>query len=493
MSHVPLSVTPVNAKDRAARRRHRGHRPSRIALDLTQLHATFHHEPRSVFLACTKRRLEDGHGDGAPTYGNLMPYDLSGNYIESCGDACISVRFAKDTGRGVALPTAAPALCGFGCGGYANGRHGVCSSCIRERNLEDYFVKEENGQDGQEEPDQPAAQPDQQPGGTPQPRQEAPAAVSPEPADDHSGLPPSRLLWPALGASCSCGAVRVVDSQDEAESEARAWGGFVCHCSMCRQVERRTSFGGGVPWVAVPRLRWEGAPLAVRRSSEFGTRGACGACGAELFIQYDCEAHTDWVHADVLRLTSPSSQLRRASDTRGADEGGSWDSGRHRSELSRSCEVSRPSEARDDGGHGDGTALRWQHIHRAASAPPLGDGLPSHEGFEPWEPDPCRPAGTPAPAVCLRCFHLLEPACRCPAPAPAATMPPQPEEESQRPEPGSEASGSCRTAKAPACGGVDYSRLRAEIASSRGAASSKAKPRGGAHRGSGAASKNALQ
>ena len=43
MSHVPLSVTPVNAKDRAARRRYRGHRPPRIALDLTQLHGTFHH------------------------------------------------------------------------------------------------------------------------------------------------------------------------------------------------------------------------------------------------------------------------------------------------------------------------------------------------------------------------------------------------------------------------------------------------------------------
>ena len=43
MSHVPLSVTPVNAKDRAARRRYRGHRPPRIALDLTQLHGAFHH------------------------------------------------------------------------------------------------------------------------------------------------------------------------------------------------------------------------------------------------------------------------------------------------------------------------------------------------------------------------------------------------------------------------------------------------------------------
>ena len=33
MSHVPLSVTPVNAKDRAARRRYRGHLQSHAGLD----------------------------------------------------------------------------------------------------------------------------------------------------------------------------------------------------------------------------------------------------------------------------------------------------------------------------------------------------------------------------------------------------------------------------------------------------------------------------
>ena len=378
-----------------------------------------------------------------------MPYDLSGNYVETCGDACISVRFAKDAGRGVALPTAALALCGFGCGGYATGRHGMCTSCIKERGLEDYFV---DGEDGQDQSEKPAAPPDQQPGRDPEP-----AATPPEPADTHPVQTPSPLLWSELGASCSCGVVRVVDSEHAAEHEARAWGGFVCHCSMCRQAERRAAFGGGVPWVAVPRLRWEGTALSVRRSSEFGTRGACGACGAELFIRYDCELHTDWVHADVLRLASPSSQLHAPSA---------------------------------DGGHGrgDGAALRWHHIHRAASAAPLNDGLPSHAGFEPWEPDPCRPAETAAPAVCLRCFQLLEPACRCtaaagPAPAPATTIPPQP----AAAEPGSEASGGGgRTARAPACG-VDYSRLRAEIASTPGAAAST-KARGG-HRSGGAASK----
>ena len=70
-----------------------------------------------------------------------MPIDLSGN-VETCGDGCISVRFAKDTGRDVALPTAVPTLCGF-CGGYVTGHHGVCTTCIKERGLEGCFVDED--------------------------------------------------------------------------------------------------------------------------------------------------------------------------------------------------------------------------------------------------------------------------------------------------------------------------------------------------------------
>ena len=181
--------------------------------------------------------------------------------------------------------------------------------CIKE----DHFV---DGEDGQDDSEEPAAPPDQQPGA------QEPAATPPEHADNYPALTPSPLLWSELGASCSCSVVRVVDSEHEAEREVYAWAGFVCHCSMCRQAERRAAFGGGVPWVAVPRLRWEGTALSVRRSSEFGTRGACGACGAELFIRYDCELHTDWVHADVLRLASASSQLQRRANGAPSDDGG---------------------------------------------------------------------------------------------------------------------------------------------------------------------------
>ena len=70
-----------------------------------------------------------------------MPYDLNGNYIEGdCGDACISVRFAKDSGRNVAVALAAPVLCGMGCGGFGDAsRGGLCASCIADKGLEEFF------------------------------------------------------------------------------------------------------------------------------------------------------------------------------------------------------------------------------------------------------------------------------------------------------------------------------------------------------------------
>ena len=48
-----------------------------------------------------------------------MPYDNNGNFIETCGDACISNRFAKDSGNGhrAKVDIAPAVLCGFGCGG----------------------------------------------------------------------------------------------------------------------------------------------------------------------------------------------------------------------------------------------------------------------------------------------------------------------------------------------------------------------------------------
>ena len=180
----------------------------------------------------------------------------------------------------------------------------------------------------------------------------------------HGGMDHTRPRWSSLGATCACGAVR---------ADIRAadiWGGFVCHCGSCQDAEKRTAFGGGAPWVAVPRLKFDGFDpstltdaLEVRRTSPFASRGACTKCECEIFIHYDCEAHTDWVHADVFGLKSP-----------------------------------------EDPKLGE---LRWSHIHHVATALRLGDGIPTYPGFEPWVPDPCRPANAPVPAVCMQCFQKV--------------------------------------------------------------------------------------
>ena len=75
-------------------------------------------------------------------YRGRMPYDGNGNYIETCGDQCISNRYAKDSGKACQVETAPPVLCGFGCGGYGDPtRGGMCARCIGERGMEDVFPK----------------------------------------------------------------------------------------------------------------------------------------------------------------------------------------------------------------------------------------------------------------------------------------------------------------------------------------------------------------
>jgi hypothetical protein len=49
---------------------------------------------------------------------SIMPYDGNGNFVETCGEMCISNRFANDSSNGLAkVEEAPPVLCGFGCGG----------------------------------------------------------------------------------------------------------------------------------------------------------------------------------------------------------------------------------------------------------------------------------------------------------------------------------------------------------------------------------------
>jgi len=69
-----------------------------------------------------------------------MPYDNNGNFIETCGDACISNRFAKDSGNAAKVDIAPAVLCGFGCGGYGlPTRGGMCLRCIKSRGMEEVF------------------------------------------------------------------------------------------------------------------------------------------------------------------------------------------------------------------------------------------------------------------------------------------------------------------------------------------------------------------
>jgi hypothetical protein len=181
--------------------------------------------------------------------------------------------------------------------------------------------------------------------------------------------------------SCTCGAVHAVGAG--AEACARLCSGLICHCSMCAESDRREAYGGGVPWVAFPRLRFDGTAagaradaLIVRRSSGWAARGACGACDSAVFMQYDCEAHTTWVHADL---------------------------------AGAALAASGP--------------LPWAHIFDASA--PSGTpgqygrhavtGFPTAPDFGPWDanPDPCRPAGIAAPEVCAGCFQAAGPLCRC--------------------------------------------------------------------------------
>lgn len=131
---------------------------------------------------------------------------------------------------------------------------------------------------------------------------------------------------------------------------------------MCPAVDRSAGFSGGAPWVAVPRPSYVDDALRVHRSSAFASRGSCGLCDRGIFIRYDCESYTDWVHADCFELERPIQTI-----------GGTW-----------------------------------AHIHCLPTEEGYGDGVPVYDSFQPWEPDPCRPNTEEAPMVCLTCFQLLK-------------------------------------------------------------------------------------
>ena len=165
----------------------------------------------------------------------------------------------------------------------------------------------------------------------------------------------------ALVLACSCGAATAVLHG----GASSVWGIFACHCSQCSPADRRVGYANGVPWVAVPRVTWTN--VVSERSSTFAVRGYCASCERALYIHYDCELHTAWIHADL--FTAP--------------------------DLLRDVKVS--------------------HIHSSAvqdGTTPLCGQKSWYRGFEPWEPDPCRPIGSSPPRVCFQCFQLACQGCR---------------------------------------------------------------------------------
>ena len=172
----------------------------------------------------------------------------------------------------------------------------------------------------------------------------------------------------SVEGSCACGSVRFSTTNE-------AWGAFICHCSMCPKRDRTytdTLLGAGAVWVALPRVRVaaeHAGALQIVQTSDFGQRARCSLCDSALWIRYQAEVHTDWCHLDALRSVF--------------------------------------SLGLGDGGPASVTSLRHNafHIHCAENGHG-DDGLRAFKGFDPWEPDPCRPGGAARPDICARCFLL---------------------------------------------------------------------------------------
>jgi hypothetical protein len=81
-----------------------------------------------------------------------------------------------------------------------------------------------------------------------------------------------------LTGGCVCGAVRY-------RLAAQPFDAEYCHCETCR----RSAGAPVLAFASVPRDAFEvvQGELRTRRSSDFGTRGFCPECGAQLTMQVD--------------------------------------------------------------------------------------------------------------------------------------------------------------------------------------------------------------
>jgi hypothetical protein len=100
-----------------------------------------------------------------------------------------------------------------------------------------------------------------------------------------------------LQGGCACGAVRYRLTSDPYDC---GW----CHCRICQRVSGAPAMVFAT--VAAGDLVWTKGAETVRtfRSSDFGTRSFCGACGTPLLMQVDHQPET--VDFTVASLDDPN-------------------------------------------------------------------------------------------------------------------------------------------------------------------------------------------
>lgn len=97
-----------------------------------------------------------------------------------------------------------------------------------------------------------------------------------------------------LEGGCACGAVRY-------RLDAAPYDAGYCHCGACRR-------SSGAPFnvfatVPATAMNLTEGEIRWRRSSDFGRRGSCVACGTQLAMQVDFQA--DEVDFTIASLDAP--------------------------------------------------------------------------------------------------------------------------------------------------------------------------------------------
>jgi len=103
-----------------------------------------------------------------------------------------------------------------------------------------------------------------------------------------------------LTGGCGCGAIRY-------EATAAPLDPGYCHCETCR----RASGAPVLAYASVPMadFRITRGELRIWRSSSFGQRGFCEACGTQLTMQVDDEPET--IDFTLASLDDPSAVVPR--------------------------------------------------------------------------------------------------------------------------------------------------------------------------------------